>query len=298
MRRLSILIYHRVLAQRDPLLPGVPDQRQFARHMALLKRCFNVLPMSQAVDMLRHDTLPPRAACITFDDGYADNAEIALPILHALGLTACFFIATGYLDGGCMWNDAVIAAVRTAPGSVLDLAHLGCGIHSIRTSRERAAAVGCMLARLKYLPFAQRQAVARRIAPQQPSALMMSSAQLIRLHRSGMEIGAHTASHPILRMQHDSAALADIADSKAALESAIGAPVTLFAYPNGKPGIDFDQRHIDMVKACGFTAAVTTVPTAAMTGEDLYQLPRFTPWETDAPRFLLRLLESRYRPRT
>lgn len=298
MRRLSILIYHRVLLQRDPLLPGVPDQRQFARHMSLLKRCFRVLPLSKAVDMLKRDALPPRAACITFDDGYADNVEVALPVLRSLGLSACFFIASGYLDGGSMWNDEVIEAVRAAQGPLLDLAHLDFGIHSIRTCQERLAAIDRLLARLKYLPFAQRQSLTARMAPRLQPALMMTGAQLIRLHRSGMEIGAHTVSHPILRMQEEQAAMANIAGSKAALEQILGAPVTLFAYPNGKAGIDFDQRHVDMVRACGFAAALTTFPRAASADMDIYQLPRFTPWEADRPRFLLRLLENRYRPRT
>ena len=298
MRRLSILIYHRVLAQPDPLLPGIPGQRQFARHMALLGRCFRVLPLSQAVEMLKNDTLPQRAACITFDDGYADNAEVALPVLHSLRLSACFFIASGYLDGGCMWNDEVIEGVRAAPEGLLNLTHLDCGLHKVRTAQERVAAIDFLLSRLKYLPFAKRQAVARCIASQRRPALMMSSAQVRQLHRNGMEIGAHTLNHPILRMQDDHSALADITEGKASLESIVGAPVTLFAYPNGKPGIDFDQRHVDMVKACGFTAAVSTAPAAAVAGADLYQLPRFTPWEADRPRFLLRLLESRYRPRT
>lgn len=55
-RRLSILIYHRVLAQSDPLLPELPDVRLFDRHMALVRRCFNVLPLSAAVRQLRQGT--------------------------------------------------------------------------------------------------------------------------------------------------------------------------------------------------------------------------------------------------
>jgi peptidoglycan/xylan/chitin deacetylase (PgdA/CDA1 family) len=282
MNRLSILIYHRVLPRRDPMLPGVPDQRQFARHMAVLRRLFRVLPLSHAVRLLQNDALPARAACITFDDGYADNVEVALPVLRSLGLNACFFIASGYLDGGCMWNDEVIEGVRVA---------------SLPSGTERAATAEALLARLKYMPFAERQALARAFAPPRQPALMMSSAQLRQLHGSGMEIGAHTVSHPILRTQDDQTALADIVNGKSALESIIGAPVTMFAYPNGKPGVDFDQRHTDMVKACGFVAAVTTAAGAASASTDLYQLPRFTPWEADRPRFLLRLLENRYRPR-
>jgi peptidoglycan/xylan/chitin deacetylase (PgdA/CDA1 family) len=50
--------------------------------------------------------------CITFDDGYADKHDVAMPILQRHGLCATFFIATGFLNGGCMWNDTIIETVR------------------------------------------------------------------------------------------------------------------------------------------------------------------------------------------
>ena len=52
----------------------------FDQQMGLLTDCFRVIPLADAVRGLRSGGLPSRAACVTFDDGYADNAEIALPI--------------------------------------------------------------------------------------------------------------------------------------------------------------------------------------------------------------------------
>ena len=70
--------------------------------MAWVRDWFNVLPLSEAASRLAQGTLPARALSITFDDGYADNREIAAPILQRLGLSATFFIATSFLGGGCM----------------------------------------------------------------------------------------------------------------------------------------------------------------------------------------------------
>ena len=82
----------------------------FEAQMRVVAENFVPLPLSEAVDRLMIGELPPRAACVTFDDGYIDNVELALPILQSHGLSATFFVATGYLDGGWMWNDKVIGA--------------------------------------------------------------------------------------------------------------------------------------------------------------------------------------------
>ena len=110
--RLSILIFHRVLSMPDPLFPDEMHAQRFNEVCGWLKSWFNVLPLDKAVGHLKAGTLPCRAACITFDDGYSDNYHIAMPILQQHGLPCTFFIATGFMDGGCMWNDTIIEAVR------------------------------------------------------------------------------------------------------------------------------------------------------------------------------------------
>src|SRR6266498_549109 len=114
--RLPVLILHRVNALHDPLFPAEPDAADFERKMRWIANWFNVLPCEEAIERLATGDLPERALCITFDDGYADNVTVALPILKRLGLHATFFIATGYLDGGSMFNDRIIHAVRTCKG--------------------------------------------------------------------------------------------------------------------------------------------------------------------------------------
>ncbi len=87
----------------------------------------------EAVQRLRNGTLSTRAACITFDDSYAGNAEVALPILQKYGISATFFIATGFINGGIMWNDRLIELIRRAKGDTLDLTRIGMeiGAHTV-----------------------------------------------------------------------------------------------------------------------------------------------------------------------
>ena len=144
--RLSVFIFHRVLPEPDRLFPGEVDARRFDQICGWVKSWFNVLPLDSAVALLRDGKLPERAACITFDDGYADNYHVALPILQRHGLTATFFIATGFLDGGCMWNDTIIESVRACKLQKVELNSLGLGSHGIATVAEKQAAIAALIA--------------------------------------------------------------------------------------------------------------------------------------------------------
>ena len=181
-------------------------------------------------------TLPARAVAITFDDGYADNAELALPILRREALTATFFVATGFLDGGRMWNDTIIESLRQARAP-LDLRDLEGGLLASDDMTARAEAVRRVISAWKRLQPTERQRrvqmLVERAGARPPDDLMMRSEQVRELARSGMEFGAHTVSHPILRSISDEEAVDGNARQPHDPRSARGAPVSAFAYPNG-----------------------------------------------------------------
>ena len=200
--QLSTLIFHRVLPKADELFPGEVDAARFDRLCAWVRDWFNVLPLDEALLRLQRGTLPARAMSITFDDGYEDNHSVALPILQAHGLSATFFIATGFLDGGCMWNDKVIEAIRRAPRPTLDLRRFvgaDLGLHDLATPALRRSAIDLVLNRTKYLQPDDRARmcnyVLERAGVEPPRELMMRSDQVRSLRRAGMQIGAHTPSH-------------------------------------------------------------------------------------------------------
>ena len=292
--QLSILAFHRVLAEGDALFPEIPDASRFAEILTWLKRWFNVLPLDDAIDRLVRGELPERSASITFDDGYADNVTVALPLLKYSGLPAAFFIATGFLDGGRMWNDTIIEAIRRSGRDDVDLSQIGLPKFSIATPGERRNAIEHCIKALKYRPLPQRVADSEHVAAAAeatlPDDLMMTSTQVRTLHTEGMQIGAHTVSHPILTRLSRDAARAEIADSRTTLEQLIDAPVTSFAYPNGKAGDDYSDEHVTLLRDLGFAYGLSTNPGAAGRGSDLMQLPRFTPWDRTSLRFGARLL--------
>jgi peptidoglycan/xylan/chitin deacetylase (PgdA/CDA1 family) len=294
--RLSILIFHRVLAAPDPLFPAELDLRSFEERMRWIRSWFSVLPLDDAVVALARGTLPDRALAITFDDGYADNVTVALPILLRLRLHATFFIASAYLDGGTMWNDRVIDAVRNCENSELDASELGLGVHSLSTLDERRAAIRAILGQLKDRALEERRTLAERLARLcglvTDASPMMTSAQLRELSGAGMGIGAHTATHPILARMDASDARREIADGRDALEGIVRQAVRLFAYPNGKPDIDYGVAHVDIVRALGFAAAASTAPGTARSGDSVFELPRFTPWDPSPLRYAARMASN------
>ncbi len=291
---LLVLIFHRVLPEPDPLLPGEPDVVAFAAQADLIAAICRVLPLQEAVDRLYSGSLPERAACITFDDGYANNLTQAAPILKSRGLPATVFVATSFLNGGRMWNDQVIESVRHARGE-LDLTSLGLGRHGLEDVPARRRAIDALIGALKYSDPHERAAQAAAIAERVGSDgndLMLTEEQVRQLRREGVDIGAHTVTHPILVAAAADDARREIAASKSILESMIGEPVTLFAYPNGRPRRDYAREHVEMVRQAGFSAAVSTAWGACRRASDRFQLPRMLPWDTSALKFAARLLRT------
>ncbi|MBC7680968.1 MAG: polysaccharide deacetylase family protein [Ferruginibacter sp.] len=304
--RLSVLIFHRVLPKPDPIFPGEVDATTFDAICRWMKSWCNVLPLDLAARQLQNHSLPERAVAITFDDGYADNRTQAQPILARHGLPATFFIATDFLDGGRMWNDTVIESVRLSRAPQLDLRSIAkpdssgnLGLHSIASPTDKRSAIGAIIGQIKYLPVAQRHALTMQIAGcaevQPPTDLMMTSQQVRELRQAGMQIGAHTRSHPILATLSADAARAEIQESRLRLEQLLGERVGLFAYPNGKSGTDYSPESVQIVRDLGFDAAVSTTWGAARAATDPFQIPRFTPWDRSKLRFGARFADNLWR---
>lgn len=295
--RLSTLIYHRVLPDTDPIFPNEVTVERFDLQLSLLKQVFNIIPLPEAIELLKVGKLPARAASITFDDGYADNATEALPILTKHGLHATFFIATAYLNGGRMFNDTVIEAIRRCPYQNLDLGSIGLDSYEVATNQAKRQAIETILPKVKYLPIEKREKKVAELAKlatheNLPDNLMMTTAQLRMLHNSGMEIGGHTHSHPILAGLDENSVHNEITTGRDWLEQTLANKIRVFAYPNGKPGVDYLPEQANILRQLGFIGAVSTQRGSATHTSDAFQLPRFTPWQTKATRFIPMLLNN------
>jgi len=294
-QRLSILIYHRIMSEFDFMRPAEPTVSQFKWQMEILSKYFTPLSLSEALMLMKYSELPERAVCVTFDDGYADNEELALPVLQQFGIPATVFVATDYLNGGRMWNDSIIEAIRLAKGPIIDLSGVGLGLYDITSTSGRVNVAASIIKEVKHWTPDKRAEVVVIIEGldldgELPNHLMMTSAQVRSCSDGGFDVGAHTLSHPILATQNLANAKREIMGSKEVLESLLGKPVTHFAYPNGRPDIDYKVEHRDLVEIAGYDCAVSTQWGVASRSSDRWQLPRFTPWDKTPLRFLIRLL--------
>lgn len=292
-QRLSILIYHRVVHKRDFMRPDVPTVEEFEWQMRLLFENFTPLSLSDGLERMRLGSLPERAVCVTFDDGYADNELCALPVLQKYRIPATVFVSTGFINGGRMWNDSVIESVRNFEAGLLDLRELELGLYTLETIPQRQATAENIIQSIKHLDPVTRGMLVNEIEKRVtglPSDLMLTDAQIVSMAGCGVDIGAHTVNHPIMASISGDLARKEVSESKSYLENLLQEQVKFFAYPNGKPGIDYGRKDRDMVEQLGFLGAVSTQWGVCTDNSDSFQLPRFTPWDKSQLKFALRLL--------
>ena len=294
--KLSILIYHQVFAEFDPMRPNEPTAEVFDWQMALLKEHFTPISLNDAVEGLKNNTLPPNAVCVTFDDGYLNNLEVATPILKRHQVPATVYVATGFTDGNNMWNDNVIDLCANQEIASFELSSVDMGRVEVSGWEQRKSLAGQLIDKLKYLEFEQRLEKIANLyevnGAKANASKMMNEHQLVALAEEGVDIGAHTVDHPILTTLSADRQYEQMYNSKSRLESILGKKVSGFAYPNGKIGKDYNEVSVEQVTKLGFDYALTTNWGVNTTGSSQYELNRFTPWDNSKVAFHTRLFRN------
>ncbi len=260
--RLMIVTFHRVLTAEQRArypLPGLavtPEELDW--HVATLKRHFEVLPPSEAVERLQRSTTDGRPLCaVTFDDGQLDNYVLGKPVLEAQGVRAAFYLPVMALEESApLWHDRLgFAALHALDrgGAVLDGTrdHLGVA--------DPGADMLDLMDAAKAMPPEARMEAVESIEALTGTTIpdwagMMSWDQVRELSAAGHEIGSHTMTHPILPRCQSEQIEHEIAESRRVIEARLDAPVRSFCYPNG----DSDARAVEAVKRAGYRNAVTT----------------------------------------
>jgi peptidoglycan/xylan/chitin deacetylase (PgdA/CDA1 family) len=256
-----VLNYHRIGdPESSPVDHGVfsATAEAFDWQMGFLKReCQVITP----TDLFNEATLDRgNYVLVTFDDGYRDNHDVALPILRSHGVRATFFIATGYVDRPQVpWWDEIAWMVRNSPHPGLEASML-LPVNVAFDSPGRQRAIDQVLGIYKKLPgdatrqFIEDLAAAcgtGRCPPELGHDLWMTWDMIRNLQEAGMTIGGHTVNHPILsqlpRFQQEE----EIVGCLHRLSEELKQPTRFFAYPRGKPSAFNDDT-----RACLYEARI------------------------------------------
>ncbi|MDG3007657.1 polysaccharide deacetylase family protein [Paludisphaera mucosa] len=303
-RAVVVLTYHRIAEPGpgnpyyDPVVSATPAG--FRAQMAMLRDRFQIVgPEDLVADEVRVDRRP--RAVVTFDDGYRDNHDAALPILGELGIPATFFIPTGFFERpGLPWWDHVayvvkasrrgrFAVERSADDPAPIAVELGGPDRSAAIMRlVRAVLDGEVPDRAWFLGRLEERAEVDVDPPTLGRALFMGWEHLAELADLGHTIGSHAHGHVALGTLDDRALRRELALSRTILEAAVKRPVRTIAYPYGWPGA-VDDRTYRLAAAAGYRAGFTAsegIVRPDLAGFDPLAMPRLTVGGGDTPALL------------
>jgi peptidoglycan/xylan/chitin deacetylase (PgdA/CDA1 family) len=246
---LTVLTYHRI--HEDPskqlfdrgVIDATPDE--FRRQLRMVKRHFSVIQLGDFFGFLRGRPLPPNPALITFDDGYRECFDRALPLLLEEDVRATFFVATSYIsDRRVFWWDRISYIAGQTERETIQIDYPKP--QTIRITGNRTAATAELLAIPKrwfgldlerFLSELGRAAevawdpdIERRFAEE----LIMNWDQVRALRAAGMDIQSHTRTHRVLQTLRPEELQAELVGAKADLEQQLQEPVRAVSYPTGR----------------------------------------------------------------
>ena len=275
-----VLLYHRVaeLASDPELLAVSPDN--FRAQMRYLKETFPLVRFEDDWGKLSHP-----AVAVTFDDGYADNALAALPILEEIGVPATFFVTTGPVaeQTRFWWHElerVVLGSGSFPPGVTLEVRGRKKSWPTAGDA-QRLAFYRDLVEIMKDADAEERDSRLAQLRlfagdEDRPCALhrAMTVDELRVLSRSELvTVGAHTVTHSRLAALSPEAQREEIAASKTKLQEWLDREVTTFSYPYGKRS-DYGARSVALCREAGFAKAAANFPGQAHRWSDPYQIPR------------------------
>lgn len=276
-----VFMYHRFCGEDGPA--ERVDALTFRRQLEHF-RGWRTVSLGEYLGMMqRKEQIPPYLAVITVDDGYADFFVHAYPLLKGFGAKATFFPALDFVDGRWLWWDRINHALEQtrSKNSIFSFGGHSFSIDATdgravsKTSGELSDFCVKLPDREKWKLITELEMALGVEAPASPTFDYMAAKweHLVAMDRNGVEIGAHTVTHPILSKIPGTSLGVEISGSKERLEKELGKKVTSFCYPNGMPD-DLNEQVFSAVRDAGFTGAVVSYNGSGPF--DLFTVPRMS----------------------
>jgi len=244
---LSIVTYHH-LADEEPSYQFDPDTAdasatQFRRHMELLARHCTPIGVDDLLRAIEGGPVPKNPVMVTFDDGYRSCHDVALPILRQLGIPATFFVATSFItERRLYWWERISLLVSTARrkrGAIRYPRAVELDVGD-RALRGKLTAMVKNENQLDVDRFLDEIAAAlgvewsRDIEARYANQMIMTWDDIRALAKSGMDVESHTRHHRVLQTLSPADLDDELTGSRLELESQLGRPVRVIAYPVGR----------------------------------------------------------------
>lgn len=287
----AILMYHSVLPnpeQEANSLGGIiHSESAFREQMELLARDYHPISLDEAVQHVESSSpFPKRSVVVTFDDGYADNCEFAMPILNRLEIPATFYVTVDCIESRRLpWPSRLRFAFRDTRHSTWTDSRGNIWRLTGDANREAAYLASCddccqLSGRFQEEFVARVEQELQTCLPNQASTLMMTYDQVRTLTRNGHIVGSHTMTHPNMAYVKREDAQHELAESKRHLELELGTPIKHFSYPCPALTPHWSEQTVEQSRAVGYESAVTTNSGLTRTGDDPLRLKRILPTKT------------------
>jgi peptidoglycan/xylan/chitin deacetylase (PgdA/CDA1 family) len=249
---ITVLTYHRVAnpSAAAMLDEGVVDVApdQLERQLMFLRRWFDPIGLGELLAYVRgQGPLPPNPVLVTFDDGYRDNFDVALPILQRHGVRATFFIATDCIERRRpFWWDRVAFIIKSSARDGIELDYPEPMALPLASAKDRRAAIGRVQRLIKDLRGLDLEHLLRRLEDAAGVTLgseeerrladetLMTWQQVLELRRAGMDVQSHTRTHRVMQTLDMSELEEELRGSREELQAVLGEPVVAVSYPVGK----------------------------------------------------------------
>ncbi len=253
-----ILLYHRVTTlERDPQLLAV-SPANFDEQMAMLKREWEVISLTEAVEAVNSGRLPRRAVVVTFDDGYEDNFTNGLPILEKHQAAATVFVSSGFVgsEQEFFWDELDRLALGEEKAGSWNVLQQAEATRGQRRYTKLCARVSWMAHEARCTVLERVRADVAMTVEGRRTHRAMSGGMLKQLAASSLiDIGGHTVFHPRLAALSENRQRDEIVRGKMELEALLGKKVTSFSYPFGGHA-DYSAETIRLVREAGVWVCV------------------------------------------
>jgi peptidoglycan/xylan/chitin deacetylase (PgdA/CDA1 family) len=287
----AILMYHSVLPDPSQWVDTYGEiahsELIFHAQMELLAREFRPISLDEAMKhIFSGDELPRRSVVVTFDDGYADNYEVAMPVLNQAGVPATFYVTVDCVENKRLpwpsrlrfaFRNTKLSAWRDSDGKKWPL--------NLPAEREaaflRSCDACCQLsgaAQDKFVVGVELELKAE--IPRQHDSVMLSYEQMRGLQRHGHIVGSHTMTHPNMAYLKAEEAIRELAESKQRLELNLETPIRHFSYPCPALSPHWSAQTAEQTQLAGYETAVTTDNGLTRTGDNPFCLKRLRPTKT------------------